>query len=128
MSDGRPSNYSYRNIVPSGNRGLTTRSSVLVQRGLDALRFQQPRAVRFPADHSMGMLYMRNRGDPGWNWEKIGEACGNVMVPGSKELSLEVTRTKGSRLYIRKPQNGLGVVTCSFSSYILVATWRVYDC
>src|SRR5262245_17677632 len=42
------------NLVPAGNKALTTRSSALVKRGLDALVTRKPRIVRFPPDRSLG--------------------------------------------------------------------------
>ena len=39
-------------LVPGGNKALTTRSSALVKRGLEALASQQPSSARFPSDRS----------------------------------------------------------------------------
>ena len=50
-----------------------------------------PRQVRFPAERSLGMLWMRDREfDPEDYafWEQLGEARGVVSVPPDKELRL----------------------------------------
>lgn len=77
-------------LVPSGNRDLTIRSSALVRRGLESLISQQARIVRFPLDRSMGKLRIITPGALLWEGEEI-EACGNVTVPGGKDLSLLVS-------------------------------------
>ena len=50
-----------------------------------------PRQVRFPADRSLGMLWMRDREFSPEDyafWESLGEARGLISVPGDKELRL----------------------------------------
>lgn len=52
-----------------------------------------PRQIRFPADRSLGMLWMRDREfDPEDYafWEQVGEARGVVIIPSDKELRLIV--------------------------------------
>jgi len=44
-------------LVPTGERDLTKRSSKLVRRGLDSLTMQRVRIVHFPDDRSMGNLF-----------------------------------------------------------------------
>ncbi|MBI3301142.1 MAG: hypothetical protein HYZ72_03560 [Deltaproteobacteria bacterium] len=61
-------------------------------RELEAMRSQPPRQVRFPASHSMGALWVRDRGSDGYAfWEPYGDTQGVVTVPGGKELRLNVT-------------------------------------
>jgi hypothetical protein len=51
-----------------------------------------PRKVRFPASHSMGVLWARDRDSEGYAfWESWGDARGVITVPGGKELRLNVT-------------------------------------
>lgn len=50
-------------LVTVRSKALTTRSSALVKRGLDALASRPGRIVRFPADRSMGTLYIQLPGD-----------------------------------------------------------------
>lgn len=85
-------------LVQSGNRGLTARSSALVRRGLETLLAQQTRIVHFPSDRSMGTLYMRNLGDSSEGWKEIGEAFGNIAIPAGRELYLKVSREASSDL------------------------------
>ena len=54
------------------------------------------RIVRFPRDHSMGNLYVRDcsqAGEIGWQVRstKLGEAQGTVEVPNGKDLSLIIS-------------------------------------
>ena len=79
-------------LVPIGRRGLTTRSSALVRRGLEALASQQPRIVRFPLNRSIGRLFVLNwdpHGDD--ECEDFGEARGDITVPAGKGLGLLVS-------------------------------------
>lgn len=51
-----------------------------------------PRQVSFPAGHSLGALWVRDRDPQGYAfWESWGDARGAVIVPGGKELRLNVT-------------------------------------
>jgi hypothetical protein len=49
--------------------------------------------VHFPDDRSMGTLYVRDPGADDWdeNWDKLGEARGDVYIPQGKEVKLEVS-------------------------------------
>ncbi len=52
-----------------------------------------PRQVRFPADRSLGVLWMRDREFDPENyafWEQVGEARGIISIPSDKELRLIV--------------------------------------
>ncbi len=89
MSDEKHSNQGH--LVPIGSHELTTRSSALVRRGLEALTSQQTRIIRFPADRSMGTLYIPA---PSGHWEEeedLGEARGDVRVPAAKPVGLRVS-------------------------------------
>lgn len=83
-------------LVPSGGQELTIPSAPLAKRGLDMLRAQEARTVRFAEDRSSGALfacsmdwkiepYLRLYMDTG---EEIGEARGTVTVPPGVGLSL----------------------------------------
>jgi hypothetical protein len=49
------------------------------------------RTVRFPADRSLGMLYVRDlRSGSFLDWKRLGEAMGDVAVPAGKALRLDV--------------------------------------
>lgn len=49
------------------------------------------RTVRFPADRSLGMLYVRDlRSGSFLDWKRLGEAMGDVAVPAGKTLRLDV--------------------------------------
>lgn len=87
MSDEQRPNQS--GLVPSSSHVLTTRSSALVRRGLEALRTQQTRVLRFPPDRSMGILYVPRRS----YYEELEswEARGNVTVPTEKKLTLDIS-------------------------------------
>ena len=74
-------------LVPIKNRGLTTRSSALVKRGLESLTSQGSRIIRFPLDHSMGKLYISNQANFPLG---LGEARGHIKVPEGIEVLLEV--------------------------------------
>ncbi len=74
-------------LVPIKNRGLTTRSSALVKRGLENLTSQGSRIIRFPLDHSMGKLYISNQANFPLG---LGEARGHIKVPQGIEVLLEV--------------------------------------
>ncbi len=89
-------------LVPVGNKALTTRSSALVQRGLQALASQQNRIVHFPLDRSMGALCV-------WDKDSFGierirqrrqnvEARGTIAVPPGKEVYLSVSEDAASDL------------------------------
>lgn len=53
-------------LVSVGSKALTTRSSALVKRGLEALVLEQERIVRFPLDRSLGnyVIFDRKKVDP----------------------------------------------------------------
>ena len=74
-------------LVPAENRGLTTRSSALVKRGLENLTSQGSRIIRFPLDYSVGKLYMSEANFP----LGLGEARGHVRVPHELKVLLEVS-------------------------------------
>src|SRR3990172_224039 len=93
-------------LVRSDNRGLEVKSSTLVRRGLDLISFLQPRIIQFPNDKSLGTLYIRdlNSHDED-SWEELGEACGNVTVPSSKEVSLQLQCDDLSSLKALRPDD-----------------------
>jgi hypothetical protein len=72
-------------LVPAENRnrGLTTRSSALVKRGLENLTSQGSRIIRFPPDYSIGKLYISDRAN--------FEARGRIEVPQEIKVLLEVS-------------------------------------
>ena len=90
MSDEEKKNKS--GLVSSGNRGLATRSSGLARRGLELLSSQQGRIIYFPADRSIGTLYVLDLYDPDSDWEELGEALGSIKVPMGKDLHLYVSK------------------------------------
>ncbi len=64
----------------------------------DATRVQRSEAPRegrviaFPADHSLGELFIRNAGAEGSaGWTKLGEAQGIVEIPPRKETQLNIS-------------------------------------
>ncbi len=68
-------------------RGVSSRAH-----GQEAMNALPPRPVRFPASHSLGALWARDRDPEGYAfWEPLGDARGVVAVPGGKELRLNVT-------------------------------------
>lgn len=96
---------SERALVQSRSRGLTTRSSNLVQRGLKDLLSQRDRIVSFPQDRSIGKLYIKDlpfahswfaddwnrRVDPQYKSSDMPiEARGNIIVPSGKVVILKV--------------------------------------
>ncbi len=92
MSEEKNSNEA--GLVPAGNRGLTNRSTKLLQRGLDLLR---PRDVYFPMDRSVGSLDVYDSEDTkfddlyGYTSGKyLGEARGHIRIPENKDLWLTV--------------------------------------
>ena len=61
-------------------------------RGQETISSQPPRQARFPASHSLGALWVRDRDPEEYAfWEPLGDARGVVTVPGGKELRLNVT-------------------------------------
>ncbi len=80
-----------RTLVSTANKAPTTRSSALVKRGLQSLLSLQDRIVRFPADRSMGTLYLRALRDGREKYQEWGEARGNVVVPPGRGLRLKVS-------------------------------------
>jgi len=69
------------------SRGMSSRA-----RGQEAMNALPTRQVRFPATHSLGALWVRDRDSEGYAfWEPLGDARGVVAVPGGKELRLNVT-------------------------------------
>ena len=77
-------------LVPTGPRDLATGSASLARRGLTALEAQGVRIVRFPADWSLGTVYVLDPGDPHGKWEALGDPPGTVVVPMGKALGLPV--------------------------------------
>jgi Leucine Rich repeat len=89
-------------LVPAGNKALTTRSSALVRRGLEALAQRQPRIVRFPPDSSLGQYIIFNSDinlslatveewfDNAKGLEFIGEARGSLTLQPGQVLCLKV--------------------------------------
>src|SRR5262245_43986582 len=82
-------------LIPGGSKALTTRSSALVKRGLEALASRRGRIVRFPADRSMGKLFISDPGEEDLlerdDYEDFGEALGEVIVPYGKRLKLSLS-------------------------------------
>src|SRR5262245_40348353 len=86
-------------LLPVGRKALTIRSSALVRRGLEDLKSNQVRIVRFPANRSMGKLYISDKGlDPllaqamlVFAKDHLSDARGNVAIPFGKKLCLKVS-------------------------------------
>lgn len=97
-------------LVPSENRDLATRSSVLVKRGLNLIS-QQTRIVRFPLDSSLSLkLYVLNADVPmdDEQREKAIQARGDITVPAGKKLRLygiNVEATEIASLRVLKPDD-----------------------
>jgi RNA polymerase sigma factor (sigma-70 family) len=61
-------------------------------------RRDEPRAtdhptIHFPADRAIGVLYTRPRAAedwPGSDWERLGEAIGEVAIPAGRQVRLEL--------------------------------------
>ena len=85
-------------LIPArADRALAERSTDMVRRGLDLARTldardiaarSQPRVVRFPEDHSIGTLYIRDCADEGGDWPYLGDARGVVMIQPDQDLML----------------------------------------
>lgn len=65
-------------------------SSGLVRRGLEAIRRQQGRTVRFPSSYSMGKLFATYTESVSKCTQPLGEAQGEVRVPADWKLLLEI--------------------------------------
>jgi hypothetical protein len=82
-------------LVSVGSKSLTIRSSALVKRGLEALASRPGRIVRFPADRSMGILFISDPGKEDLlerdDYGDFGEALGEVVVPYGKRLELSLS-------------------------------------
>jgi hypothetical protein len=86
-------------LIPRENNSLATRSSGLVRRGLDDLISKQARIVRFPADRSMGTLYLWAKDEVRFSKKRQGvDARGTIAVPVAKELQLQVSEEAASDL------------------------------
>lgn len=58
-----------------------------------------PRQVRFPPGASMGVLFIRDWGMPGYGgWQQLADARGAASVPPGKELMLQLNWTASSNL------------------------------
>jgi len=59
----------------------------------EGLGTRQVRVVHFPADRSLGTLYIRDIGSENWyeDWERLAEAKGPVTIARNKEVKLEVS-------------------------------------
>jgi hypothetical protein len=85
-------------LVPVGSKALTTTSSALVKRGLEALVSQPGRIVRFPADRSMGKFLICDQEASTaiikallvFDKESPTDARANITVPPAKRLFLKV--------------------------------------
>jgi len=96
--------------VAAGKRGLASRSSVLVSRGLRELLAQASRTLHFPADRSMGKLWLKEPEDS----ILLGEARGDVTVPLRSKVWLEVSpEALHGPLPLLRP-NDLHTLTISF--------------
>jgi hypothetical protein len=87
-------------IVPSAGGDLTTRSSALVKRGLEALLTQQLRIVPFPLDRSLGnyVIFDRKEVDPlrhpeTFPFSQNAKARGVISILPGKDLYLDVKYT-----------------------------------
>lgn len=50
------------------------------------------RIVRFPADHVLGTLFVRERNSGSFlDWKRLGEAVGDMAVPAGKGLRLDIS-------------------------------------
>src|SRR5262245_46379706 len=84
-------------LVTVRSKALTTRSSALVKRGLEALVLEQERIVRFPLDRSLGnyVIFDRKKVDPlrrpeTFPFSQSARAKGVINIPPGEELYLEV--------------------------------------
>ncbi len=84
-------------LVPTGNKALTTRSSALVKRGLEALVSEPTRIVQFPSDRSMGTLFIHEEG-PWLHKDNPSDARGDVTVPNGKRLNLKISEEAAADL------------------------------
>src|SRR5262245_41109508 len=78
------------NLVPAGNKALTTRSAALVKRGLETLASLQVCVVHFPLDRSMGRLTLYDLGAGCASGSELGQAYGDIVVPPGKKLCLYI--------------------------------------
>lgn len=78
----------------AGKREITARSATLVRRGLRQLLRKEARLVCFPKSCSLGKLFVvESEGSDYWwqnEWQELGEATSEVLVPPGKKLILEV--------------------------------------
>src|SRR5262249_38602056 len=57
--------------------------------------------LRFPADRAIGVLYTRARAArdwPGGDWERLGEATGEVAIPPGRQVRLDLGAGAGADL------------------------------
>jgi hypothetical protein len=64
----------------------------------------QRRLIKFPAERSMGKLYLRDL-EIGTHWCEYAEACGGVSVPSGRDVSLRVSDSAAADL---APLSALG--------------------
>jgi hypothetical protein len=93
-------------LLPVGSKALTIRSSTLVRRGLEDLKSNQVRIVRFPADRPIGIFRLSDHDASTlvtkalllFDKKSISEARGNITVPPGKRLFLKIDREASTDL------------------------------
>src|SRR5262245_33218451 len=86
-----------RDLVSVGSKALTTKSSALVKRGLEALASLPGRIIRFPVDRSMGEFCLYYASEA-CEWADGADARGEVTVPAQMELMLSLSEEAVSDL------------------------------
>lgn len=83
-----------RQLVRSDKGEISRRTDKIVRRGLNQLQRRVSRIINFPIQFSIGTLYTVDSSDDDFwwrkEWEKLGEATGEVLIPLGKKLILEV--------------------------------------
>ena len=76
------------------------RLAVLARRLEDTSRERPERVLEFPADRSLGTLFVRGRGEGAedGDWEEFGDARGSLTVPPGVDTRLRVRRKADLRL------------------------------
>jgi Leucine-rich repeat (LRR) protein len=119
-------------LIPVGNRQITNYSSALVKRGLETLARTRSRAVTFPANRSIGDLYLIDSSQEWWKilqpvsfgaGKYFSKAQGIISVPQEKWLILNMRPfpINVSALRNLDPQDLHGLVIGSLENLIDLA-------